>query len=783
MLTLNSGAKAAYEARQITIESVLYVYNDSGVKVAVPPSALLNRPRRRLSPILDKSPVMRLDLDLVPSPAIRALFVEERKIEYQELVNGQLFDRFFGRIKKIRGGWSIENGAAREAVKVSCMSPSQALTDYEDEAVFTSSDGTLMDYWRLSCIFRYQPDELIYVVKGSGATSKDTLPSWVTMVVDPHGNGSGFGSEEKASATWYTSADPVVGATAYHGVDFNVIVDTDDKLKIEWLGTAARPVDGLEYALYLKLPQGFVIKNPKSVFTPSATDATALDAVNMGGVVTVEQVPASMCDYERGWSPRFCLPVIYRQLQGGTMDPQKNGDWQFQADRGILRYIGTKGMILATRVPQAGWVTQLGIVYAYALDPGSAVNEATYYLDQLYGRASIPSGTFEASGIAIAHGLLAGQGDEILRAYADNLPPNYVLYDDERGLPSGKLITQKGTADFKLRTLKALQSDEPPEKATLVRVWGSSEVVKRVAPNTGATAYPDGWDFPHRIKDGLDSTYATVNPASEKAWVEIQNNWRRRIREVKLKFQGRLELHLRSYRRLTPPGYVTPQFGYGGSPLSDVTAVFHATPQELVLTGFDQTPTRYGFNDQIFLDLHRTWGGIEGQMFECEVTFEEKSYGLAYLTNDPTLAATTGWQDVFVKLDNTAFAYQAKARYYSPAVLSRWMLAPTVADGSPPDPFYDDQWRHRVKDVEDPGFYSVLGNTLRDYATQYLDDLLRQAAAQQATVVHEPTLELGDTVEVDDVPSGSTYNALVIGFEDGGSWTAPSTTIYLTNFE
>jgi len=161
------------------------------------------------------------------------------------------------------------------------------------------------------------------------------------------------------------------------------------------------------------------------------------------------------------------------------------------------------------------------------------------------------------------------------------------------------------------------------------------------------------------------------------------------------------------------------------------------------------------------------------------VTYTQEVWGEAFLTDDPSISATTTWQ--------TLLSPGAKRKYIPTSQLKRWMHDPQSCPNAATytDNFYAEFWKHRTKVIQVP---TVSQAKLTELATQYMDDILKQSTTQKATVVMEPQMEIGDTVKVVDV-SGAlvnglypSYNRTIVGFEDGDSWDNPSQTILLADF-
>ena len=773
MLTLEPGLKAAMGARGVSVEPLLYVRTGAGIPTYVPASLIPSRPRRRLSPFIEKSPVMRLDFEVMPTDANRDLFQEGRVVEYFEVIEGQQIPRFYGEVKAIEKGWAIDpGGAVVETIKVNALSPSQLLTEYDDEYVSDDTGATLSVPVVAKVL--YTAFEPFSVVRGGSTTGKDPCPEWVNCILDPQGE-AGMPSTA-AVCEWYDT-DGVSFIQASEGADFRVVVDAD-ALKIEWLGTATQPAAGQEYWVKARLVKGFLFESsPHVEFTPGANYASTLDTYHIG-YSTPEQIGDDMGGpYERGWCARYNYFLPYKQVgTAGTMDQDYRADyWVLDHALGILRYAGP-AMILSTNGAPRGYeVTALGIL-GTIVDPTNGSNDAARYVQRLYSRAGLLSGTFEDTGIALNFHQNKDKGDRVLAGYLQNLPPNYFIHDDGEGYPLGYFVTQKAQADFKLRTLTALASEEPPSLATLVRLAGVTEVTEYVGEpdDTPYGVWGGNWKYPRRLRDGLEDTYAELGSYGAKAFLVIPNQYNKRIKQVSVRFQGEMRLS-------SCPTFDASTQGTGGTPLPGQLRYIQAEPGTVTLTGFDTMPTREGEGRwELTLDF---WAisalSVDLRVYEVTVTYERHFCGEAYLTNDASLDGL-GWQTLTSTNDYGSRDFCAL--YYDPALIARWMVVPSVVTLGADDPFYRDRYRHRMTEVVDPGFVAIQEYRLREMATQYMEDILRQARAQKATVIMEPEAEIGDTVEVYDASTGETGLRLIVGFEDGGTWEAPTTTLELADF-
>jgi hypothetical protein len=845
MLTLTAGAKAVFDTRQATIIPILTVYNEAGVGTVIDPVNIIKRPKRQSFPIgaygISASPVMRCDLSLAPTATIRALFLEQRRVVYQEIINGQTFPKFDGKIDKIDKGWMVDpsSGALADTLSVFCFSYTQGLKVYDDE-VFTTAQTT--PYGDLSLTPIIRANVRTWIIKATGATSAETMPGTAAG-----GSNNIIDANDPAwtIAGWFSASNVLTTATA--GTDFTITIPSGN-ITITWLGTGNQPPANQEYYLQYKTVLGFVAEQITKTIT-GATNASPIsitstahgfstgDVVAIYGVTgntaanaswtitkidantytlngsvgsgayisggkatkpitytdpvtpsvfsyvhyyqsdltgiekAVEGVdPVSDLAFIRAYAVYQCSPAIYTRAGTGTgtSTRAKDTDWNFNPSTGIAKYIGPGKLFSSSTAPLGYEVLFVGLKSCKIVDITYAANDLGRRVSDLYYRAGIMNNgaRFALSGVTATDISARASGDTVLANLIASSPPNYIVRDDTDGLPRAAYVTQKANPDFTLSTITALKNQEPQTIATRYYCYNTVPVVLGIGADTGTM------DHANCTMDGQSSTYATIKAGNTYGLVFVPNTPTQRLKSIKVRFEGELTIVAANDAHTPAVGIPIPgnlaRMGYQTSQVADV--VIQNTDGSSCFTNF---PMRPGSNRVVNLVLGPLATVATPKLYTVEATYDYDYYGQAFLTNDATRPA--GWADAG-NGDITTLV-----KYTDPNQVKRWMPIPSVvAASTTADPFYANYWGHKTIKVEQKGVTNP--RTLRTIASQYLDDALKHSTTQKATVVMEPLAEIGDTVQVNDLDLGTTYNRTIVGFEDSDDWDNPAITFDLADF-
>lgn len=750
MIPLLPASRAAFDERRLAIYPVLTVVDETGGKTVVPPELIITRPARSQSPVLGKSPVMRLDLEIVPSEAMLALFKEQRRVTYAEIVNGQHFDRFRGHIWALDKGWAVSQGAVVTSLKVTAYSESQRLAALDGELhhrarVIRAPGVSGLVFMPVVTLHR------AYLVRAKGGN--DAYP--VNAVWRPHSGAT------IAMARWVDDQGVTQIRTA--GTHFRLQMTESGPLEVVW--TSQAPGEGTAYEVQARVPLAWVAKQPFAYFdeftTPASTSAYELSVDEP----TVEAIAESSLDYCRYFAPASSRPMLYTRAGAGTGAPVRQvvSDWEFALERGLVRYVGSRGLLFDEDDVLGGEICFVGIEGLAWPDPVNWANTPESLAARLYeqagaiGIADYYQG-FENSGLTVAEFDQAEKGDRLLQTIANALPPNYVFYDDETGAPRGRYFVQASRPQLELESVKGLRDKEPPELYTRVVVRSVTEnqdpdwetLTGGLTANNAFAAFVPG-----------DDTYAEPASAGAPLRLVYPLTSRGRFRRLKARFMGEATVML------------APADATGTAPamsrawhVPGFQAVHHGEPHDMAigdLAGMvsldDPTPTF------LVLEVFASPVVAAPRLYHLELKVDRVLEAVAMLRDHSGTPGTwietpDGWE-LIVESD----------------FLRRWLVNEHRAEDLAT--YRKEWWKHRTRVVE---LGAVSKSRARELARAHLVDVLRRATAQEIDVVLEPQVQLGDTVKFHDPATGATLHRLVVGFRESADWEAPAMTLEVADY-
>lgn len=774
MITLEAATEEAFRRRRVKIEPLLTVYEEDGTPRSVSPLLLKSRPARSANPITsaNRTPVVRLDLDVAANAASRELFQDQRRIVYKERFNGQVIQLFDGRIVLPEGSWDASTGVVVEQVRVIAYSPSQRLADMQVEQFhFATTNGPAAGEGA-SCVLVGRKRQ-VYLT--AGGTSTDLLPAAYSTAIDPN---LGAWDDDCTGLTVELEAGTQYDAPA----DVEMVV-SGAQLAIEWQG--APPSAGTVYKVtYWELAAG-VIPTSYTSFTATATPATPVSFAMDEDLseFAPEQIDSDRLDYVRVIDPAASFPRAFTRVGFGTGAPTEApaAAWSWDMAKGQFTYGGSQALVFGTSSFSGSEIGMLGFMEVAWADASLAANSTERQIAALYEQAGIVDDAaaytgLGASGITAANFRSYDNGARVLKSLMDATPPNYVLRDGEDGLPIASLVTQKATADFSLIAPLASRQKDRAQVVTLVRVM--SQVVegldRGLRTEPVASDADEGWDDRFKVYDGDPATYATPKASASYGLVELRNpvaaNQYARVKTVTIRFEG----ELRVYRRRAYLGEA--KKGADGyerivrATASEVTLEFDDSASLQPLAGWN--PGAVGSYESIRLEFQKTAEYPAPKLYSFSYTVDMFTVVDAVLTDDSSVADDSAWHVVSRSVGSTY------VRRVAASFLARWMANPqSYADAG--DDLYAEWWRHRVTILEDGGYYLARAVEL---AQETMNDVLRRATSREVDVVCDHRAQIGDTVALYDPTLGETILRTIVGFRDGTSFERPTTTLELADY-
>lgn len=759
MITLLPATQEAFNQRKLKLHPVLTVIDEAGVETTVSPSQIITRPARTHSPLLTRSPVMRLDLDIVPSQAMLDLFKEQRRVKYVEIVNGQPIDKFSGHVWALDKGWAVKDGAVVASLKVTAYSESQRLKDADCELHHThvTKQPPLGRGLVLSPVLT-----TVYVHAKRQASGNDPIQD-INCAWAPHTAGA-----TAARIAW--AADNGDVTERLGNADFSIVKNgTTGTLEVAW--TSGAPASGTAYQLRVTTPIAFVVRftegAPVTYFDDQTTPQVMEPYTLASDQFTVESIPESDLAYCRYFTPSQSVPSVrIRQTgDGGAPVIANMADWEWTLERGYARYVG-KGAIFDVAQIKGGEVQFVGVKGLYWPDPVSKLNTPEHLMTLLYDQAGglgvAPSAYtgFDASGIVAAEFDAAEKGEKVLTTVFNALPPNYLVYDGEDGKPRGRYMVQLAQAQLKLATVTGLKDKEPPEMFTRL-------VVRSILENQPADTLElyDSFEQAAQVAGAfvIDDDAVFAKPGVNQTWFRVVYPFDHdtRFRSLKLRFEGELRVKVApADASLAAPDHTRARGvpGFQAVQTDGIKEVTVANVAEL-LSPEALVPS------YLVLELHPTSAVASPKLYELDLVVDHVINRRAWLTD---LEGAEGvWIEVGIgwrKRVDTDF-------------LKRWLV--NEARSSDPTTFDREWWKHRNKVLEVPG---IDGDRAKVLSRAHMDDVLRRATAQEIDVVYEPMAQIGDTIELYDPTTRQTLRRLVIGYREGTSWEEPTTTIEVADY-
>jgi hypothetical protein len=749
MIPLLQATKAAFDERKIRIYPILTVIDEAGGKTVVPSELIISRPARSQSPVLSRSPVMRLDLELVPSDAMLALFKEQRRVTYAEIVNGQRFERFRGHVWALDKGWAVSGGAVVTSLKVTAYSESQRLAALDAELHHRAQ--VLTPGANAGLVLRpVVALHSAYLVRAS--SGNDPYP--VNAVWRPHSGAM------VAEARWKDAQGVTQTRTA--GTHFVLRMTESGPIEVNW--TSQAPAAGTAYELTARVVIAWVAPSTFPRFddftTPGATDAYELS----GDEPSVEAIAEANFDYCRYFAPAGSRPIIYTRVGAGTGAATKAlaSDWDFALERGQFRYVGTRGLVFDTDDVLGGEVCFVGAKGLAWPDTSNWANSPEALAGRLYELAgALPTlneyyGGFEFSGLTVAEFDQADKGDKLLQVVAGALPPNYVFYDDEEGLPRGRYFVQSTRPQLTLGSVKGLRDREPPEFFTRVVV---RSVLEDQDPNWSALAAGIMAKNPYAALAPGDDTFAEPTAAGVAMRVQYPFNHLERFKSLKLRFEGEAKIMLAPDVGGAPdtsqawylPGYQVAHHGQAKDlSVGDLKGMVSAS---------DPGPT------WLVIEVGASSVVSAPRLYHVELKVDRVLEAVAMLRDHDgeigTWVETTDGFELVVATD----------------LLKRWLVNENRSDDL--TTYRAEWWKHRTKLIE---MGAVSRQRAKELARAHLVDVMRRATAQEIDVVLEPQVQLGDSIKLYDPATGGTLHRLVVGFRESPDWEAPAMTLEVADY-
>lgn len=790
MITLDQATEDAFARREIRIEPILEIMADpsTGEWTQVPNDLILSRPVRSCSPVVSRTPVTRLEVEIAPTAAMKALFIEQRFIRYREIINGQPFDRFLGNLEKPEKGWDIGEGVLKEHIKGIAYSRSQRLKNLSWDKVFRATAvGPASGEWVAAAFMLYPYSYASY------KRSAGNDPAGATQIFSPNIAG--------AYQATITLPDGTVKTAGTH---FKIVVTAGTTLEVQWITGA--PATDTAYMLRGYRVYGMVI--PDSPTYGTTTTPSTPSHYKMypapDGEYDIPLVPQSNFAFKRYLSASKSKPVVYTRAGNGTGAPTEETDtdlFVFDYDRGHFTFTNNAGKayIFAHQQELAADIMFVGVKELYWPDDTATANQMETQIEALYTDANVAV-DLDPTLIGVKDYRLNGKGDTCLKDLLTGVAPNYIIHDAPDGYVRGRYFEQKATADLRLTQVKALRDLESPEFYTMVRVKSFIRTQEATQdrpldlmgtfPNYDSTKWPNNWYMFDGLVSPRKSTPLTSDLPLYFAWKPQGNS---NFLELPTEITVRGEGEFRFWRTLS---YINLSLAGTGVSLPGESS------REYV-AGFERVIAKTSSTKTVVVPVGDTskWaqGGLHPEAIVCEVrahstavpapfvvdlysTVNVNTLGIACLTDESDLSLAEGaWGTKFVSPDSGHENYgdlRVHVCKTSTAVLQQWMLNFQSAN-TDDKAFYREWGRHKVLEIEEPSL-SVYGAC--SLAQDYLTDIVTRSTAQEVDVLVEPAVELGDTVEIYDPTTDTTFRRLVVGWRDGNSFESPSMTLELADY-
>lgn len=794
MITLDQATADAFARREIRIEPILEVLEDVTNQVwrQVPSSLLLSRPARTSSPVISRTPVMRMDAEVAPTDEMKALFLEQRFIRYREIINGQTFDRFFGNIHALEKGWDASEGVLREHIKVAAYSRSQRLGSLDYEDIFKPSLSGPPAGQGVALGFMVYPQSEILEKAAAGNDYMSSQQAFCPNVV--------------ASNIYRAFVTKQDGTTVNAGTNFVIEVQGAYDLVVRWISSA--PATGESYRLIFYKVKGWVVPGSPSYWTAatvSVPSAYYMQPIPLGEY----DIPlVAQASYPRkGYlSPHQSHPSFWMRAGSGVGAPTEVGlvaaelglfsvDW----DRGCVQFneLGSSGKayIFANQQYVAADIMFVGAKELYWPNEAAAVNQVEWRIELLYAAANVAV-SLDATLVSLKDYRIEGKGDTILRTLLDNTAPNYIVHDAPDGYVRGKYMAQAGSAQFHLTQIQALRNIEMPEFYTMVRVksaidtdysvkWKAADLIGfDTLPMFKSSVFPNYW----KIVDGRGSTFSQPLTANLPQIIAFRPMGTTNYIEIPKTFTVKSEGELRFFKAQADVNIIS-----GSAPVESARQYLPGydrvigptgSPKDVTLNMGDYSQAAFGgqFVESICVELKTHTLAPNPKLYTVGGTVDRYVLGIACISDDTSLGLANGaWGTRSISgpggYDSTM---TVRIQKVDTPLLEQWMLNfKSANDPVTPKDFYWQWNRHRVLEIEEP---SLNRDQAQALAEAYLTDILRRATAQEVDVLVEAAVEIGDTVAIFDPTTNTTVNRLVVGFRDGSSFENPALTLELADY-
>lgn len=807
MIVLEQATADAFARREIRIIPKLFLVVNS-VDIDIPGNALISRPACSTSPVVSRTPVVRMDLELAATDEVKAKIDYRKKIRYQEYINGQLIDKFGGVIEHIEKGWAVKDGSVIETLRVICYSQSQLLKDFDYELIenaYLDGPATTSDIVALTPVLGHWVET---VTKTSAATDVLLLENaWSPNAAGP----SGFGGSIVRLPD---------GTTRTGGTDYLIQATPTTPMQILWVD-AVEPATGVEYTLECRYVVGFVVPDSETYHTTTTpATMTPYQMIDVGtDPLDVEygiaMIPQTNLARKATFSQSRSKPAFsYRRGSGTgaptdymTTWPQNAIDWNIEWEQGWAEVrnisVTDNPFIFSDNQYSVDDVMFVGAKELYWPDVSHTNNQIETKISNLYADAGLTT-SLAASGVALGdYRIIGSKGDEALRQYRDNLPPNYIIYDSPSGVTKSLSMEQKATPDFVLSQVTGLKNKEVPQDIyTAVRVISligqgyvpiNPDNVNYRGKWPDNPKYASDWLNIEHIWDGSISTYATLDYPTARIVLKScgNSNIIERLKRINIRFEGMLTIYS-----------IANIYCDGDTELSDsgYSQLIQPYAQYKVATGRSNNEGRFdveiptlsdraiGYtHPESFILEFTTWAGCPTcKVYELEATVDIYTVGSAFLADVSPYDGTWSFVDISPVAGTAGYdSFYTYLKTVPESVLLSWMIYPQtisyyIANSIDPDIFIWLWWYHRVYTITT--LPSLNPRRACEISKEYLEDFYRRAVIQEAPVVCEAQCEIGDTVQIDDPTTGESILRTIVGYRESGSWTEPMTTLELADY-
>lgn len=358
--------------------------------------------------------------------------------------------------------------------------------------------------------------------------------------------------------------------------------------------------------------------------------------------------------------------------------------------------------------------------------------------------------------------------DDILDEVGKNgLPPNAFCHDTPAGKVRVDAFTQSTTPDLVLGNsqIRGIEIASLPEPRTGVAVI-SKGPPRNIAGITTPTWTAADWTSPERLFDGTQGSAAT-NTISSTVYIDVSVPLAEMLPHItSMKIHAtagvvsiKAERYDRTNRNLTRSRMVE---GFGYLVLNNGVTEIPGERINDALVALAGAGTDYMKLALTFYQDNSNGGSVNPSVSEIEVFSDVETGWGSYITDDSSGSPPTSWttedtagfgQIWWQRADKDPKSY----RFCNAAYAKR--VFPKYGGG-----VYSSQLHRLEKLVVD----QITQDECRDYAERYMDEYIRQGREFRVSIVHDPRIDLGDTIHL-ALPDGTSRNLFVWAMSDGGS--------------